>query len=128
MDEFRRFAAAVSHWAGHPFVFSGAVALLIIWGALGPAMGYSTAWFYLLFLPTGISTFLMTFIIANTQNRDSVSIHVKLDELIRAVAGARNTMINVEELNDEELTDLREKLVKLAERARDGGEPVVEDT
>ena len=54
MDEFRRFAAAVSYWAGHPFVFSGAVALLIIWGALGPAMNYSTAWFYLLFLPTGI--------------------------------------------------------------------------
>ena len=66
----------------------------------------------------------MTFIIANTQNRDSLSIHIKLDELIRAVAGARNTMINVEELNDEELTDLREKLVKLAERARDNGEPL----
>ena len=126
-DIFNRFAATISLGVGHPLAFLSAVILILVWGAFGPGMNYSTAWIYWLTLTTGIATFLMTFVIVNTQNRDSLAAQLKLDELIRAVSGASNAMINVEGLNDEQLAELRAKLAKLAQTAREGGEIVIEE-
>lgn len=85
---------------------------------------YSTAWLYSLSLTSGILTFVMTFVIVNAQNRNSLAAQIELDELIRAVSGASNAMINLENMNDEQLADLREKLSKLADEARQESEAI----
>jgi low affinity Fe/Cu permease len=126
-DIFNRFAGTVSLGVGHPLAFLSAVAMILVWAAFGPAVNYSTAWIYWLTLSTGIATFLMTFVIVNTQNRDSLAAQLKLDELIRAVSGASNAMINVEGLNDQQLADLRAKLAELAKTARENGEAIIEE-
>ena len=106
---FRRIAHKTSEFMGSPWAFLVACLIVIVWGATGPLFGYSDTWQLVINTGTTIVTFLMVFLIQNTQNRDSLAIHLKLDELIRAVSHARNQLIDLEELTDEELSALQEE-------------------
>jgi low affinity Fe/Cu permease len=117
---FGRFATHVAQWSGHPATFALAVISLIVWAGFGPFVDYSENWQLIVNTGTTICTFLMVFVIQNSQNRDAIAAQIKLDEIIRAVEGARNTMIDLEELTDEELKVLHKKFSAMAERARNG--------
>jgi low affinity Fe/Cu permease len=120
IDEFfRRFAHATSHIAGSAWAFIGAVGIVVVWGALGPIFGYSDTWQLVINTSTTIITFLMVFLIQNTQNRDAIGLHLKLDELIKATGGARNTMIDLDALSDEDLKALEEHYKKLCKGGDD---------
>jgi len=95
-----------------------AVLVIVGWAAMGPAFGFSDTWQLVINTGTTIVTFLMVFLIQNTQNRDAQAMQVKLDELIRAVEGAHNALVNLEDRDDEELNKLRRGYADLAERAR----------
>ena len=114
---FTRFAKATAHASGRPATFLLALVVIIIWAVTGPMFGYSNTWQLIINTGTTIVTFLMVFLIQNTQNRDSQAIHVKLDELIRALHGARNSLIDLDELTDEELDKLHARYVDLAKQA-----------
>jgi low affinity Fe/Cu permease len=116
-ERFRKFAHKVSTAAGSPWAFFAAVALIIGWAASGPFFGFSEVWQLVINTGTTIVTFLMVFLIQNTQNRDSQAIHLKLDELLRAQDKARNSMVDVEDLSDKELQQLQAEFVQLRERA-----------
>jgi len=116
---FDRFARAISYFAGHPMAFAGAVALIALWLVSGPIFGFSDTWQLVINTATTIVTFLMVFVIQNTQNRDGAAIQIKLDELIRASRGAHNSLLDLEELSENELEAFREKYLELAEAARD---------
>ncbi len=115
---FSRFARWASCEAGRPTAFTLAVIVLAVWAISGPIFGFSDTWQLIINTGTTIITFLMVFLIQNTQNRDSEAIHVKLDELIRANKGAHNALLDLEELEEEELNQIRDNYEKLAERAR----------
>lgn len=115
---FTRFAKTVSRACGHPVAFAVAVGLLVIWGISGPVFGFSDTWQLIINTGTTIVTFLMVFLIQNTQNRDSEALHVKLDELIRANKGAQNALLDLEELEEDELDRIRKDYEKLARTAR----------
>lgn len=102
-DYFRKFAARVSKIAGSAWAFVVAMIAIFVWGLTGPVFNFSTNWQLTINSVTTIVTFLMVFLIQNTQNRDSKALHLKLDELLRSSKGARNTMVDIEELSDEEL-------------------------
>jgi low affinity Fe/Cu permease len=102
-DAFHIFARKSSNILGSPLAFATAILIIIVWAALGPTFHYSDTWQLIINTGTTIVTFLMVFLIQNTQNRDSKAVHLKLDELIRALAGARNRLVDLEELSDEEL-------------------------
>src|SRR5512132_3465898 len=106
-SRFTRFAKWTSHQTGRPIAFGSAVLLILLWAVTGPIFHFSDTWQLVINTSTTIITFLMVFLIQNTQNRDSEAIQVKLDELIRAVEGAHNAMIDLEELDDEELETIR---------------------
>jgi low affinity Fe/Cu permease len=110
----RRFAHIVAAASGSPIAFSTGVALIALWAISGPYFHYSESWQLIVNTTTTIVTFLMVFVIQNTQARDSKELHVKLDELLRAVEHARNTVINCADLSDEELQQLETDLQKLA--------------
>jgi low affinity Fe/Cu permease len=93
---------------------------LLAWAAFGPILNYSTGWQLLVNTGTTICTFLMVFVIQNSQNRDGLAAQIKLDEIIRALRGARNTMIDLEALTDEELAELHQRFTQIAIRARNG--------
>jgi low affinity Fe/Cu permease len=112
-DIFRRFAHAVSHVVGSAWTFSAALAIIIVWAATGPIFGFSNTWQLIINTCTTIVTVLIVFLIQNTQNRDAEAIHLKLDELIRAVQGARPQLIDLEELPDEKLKSLREEFHRI---------------
>lgn len=112
-DVFRRFAKTAAAFVGSAWTFVAAVAVILCWAVSGPAFGYSDTWQLVINTGTTIVTFLMVFLIQNTQNRDAQAIHLKLDELLRAVAEARNGMINLEELSDAQLGRLREEFQRL---------------
>lgn len=101
---FCRFARATALAVAHPVAFMLAVLTVVVWAATGPMLHYSENWQLIINTGTTILTFLMVFLLQNTQNRDSRAVQVKLDELIRAISGARNEMIDLENLSDEELT------------------------
>jgi low affinity Fe/Cu permease len=115
-ESFRKFAKWCSDAVGSAEVFLAAVVLIVIWGALGPRYGYSDSWQLLVNTATTIITFLMVFIIQNTQSRDAKAIQLKLDELIRGVQGARTGLVRLEELSDEDLKRLASDFEKLRAR------------
>lgn len=107
-ERFTHFSAAVAKATGKPITFASSVLLILAWGVTGPIFHYSDAWQLVINTGTTIVTFLMVFLIQNTQNRDGAAIQTKLDELIRASA-AQNVYIGIEHLTDEELDELRNK-------------------
>ena len=114
---FTRFAKVTAHTSGRPATFLVALGVIIAWAVTGPMFDYSNTWQLVINTGTTIVTFLMVFLIQNTQNRDSQAIHVKLDELIRALHGAKNSLIDLDELSDEELDRLHATYVDLAKHA-----------
>src|SRR5687768_10986492 len=106
-DFFRRFAHRTSTGVGSPWAFVLAFTTILLWAVTGPIFRFSDTWQLVINTGTTIVTFLMVFLIQNTQNRDAIAIHLKLDELIRALKGARNQLVDIEELSDEELEKLR---------------------
>ena len=119
-DVFTRLASKTSTVLGHAWVFAGAVAILVVWALTGPLLGFSNTWQLIINTGTTIVTFLMVFLIQNTQNRDTEAIQIKLDELIRATMGAHNALLDLEELEDEALDRFRGRYQALARKAREG--------
>jgi low affinity Fe/Cu permease len=115
-DLFRTFAARVSSMAGSPWAFILALAIIVVWAALGPTYHFSDTWQLVINTGTTIVTFLMVFLIQNTQNRDAKAFHLKLDELLRGVKGARTELVNLEDLSDEDLDELQREFAQLRER------------
>jgi low affinity Fe/Cu permease len=113
-DFFRKFAHKTSSGVGSPWAFIAAVTVILVWGITGPLFHFSDTWQLVINTSTTIVTFLMVFLIQNTQNRDAIAIHLKLDELIRALKGARNRLVELEELSDEEIEKLREEFRRLS--------------
>jgi low affinity Fe/Cu permease len=116
-DLFRRFARKAAEYAGSAWAFFAAVAFIVAWLATGPLFHFSDTWQLVINTATTIVTFLMVFLIQNSQNRDAKAIQLKLDELIRAVRSARNSMLDLEELTDEELSRLEEQFRRLRAEA-----------
>ena len=110
---FRKFAHTTSDLVGSPWAFVVGLAVVIAWGATGPIFGYSDTWQLIINTSTTIVTFLMVFVIQNTQNRDAKAIHLKLDELIRGVKGARTEMVALENCTDEELAAFQKEFDRL---------------
>jgi low affinity Fe/Cu permease len=117
---FDRFAQRAAHWTGRSSAFAAAVVLVIAWAATYPLFDNFDTWQLVINTTTTIITFLMVFLIQSTQNRDTAAMHVKLDELIRATKGAHNALLDLEELNEEELTKIRGNYERLACEAREG--------
>ena len=117
---YSRFAKQASRFCGRPHVFTAAIAIIALWAISGPLFGFSDTWQLVINTATTIVTFLMVFLIQNTQNRDTEAIQVKLDELIRATKGAHNALLDLEELEDEEVDKFRDKYQALADAARRG--------
>src|SRR5688500_9597806 len=116
---FTRFSQWTAHAAGHPASFVLAVGVIGVWLVTGPMFGFSDTWQLVINTGTTIVTFLMVFLIQNTQNRDSAAVHLKLDELLRAMEGAHNAFLDLEELTEEDLAELRGKYLSLARQARE---------
>lgn len=117
-SRFGRLARRTAHAMGQPAAFGTALAIIILWAISGPIFGFSDTWQLIINTGTTIITFLMVFIIQNTQNRDAEAMHIKLDELIRAMDQAQNALLNLEELEEEDLERIRADYLRLAEHAR----------
>ena len=115
---FTSFAKWTARAAGQPAAFGIAVSVILIWAISGPVFGFSDTWQLVINTGTTIITFLMVFLIQNTQNRDSEAIQVKLDELIRTTKGAHNALLDLEELEEKELDKIRDSYEKIAKEAR----------
>jgi low affinity Fe/Cu permease len=115
---FSRFAKWTSHVTGSPHAFGTAITVVLLWAISGPLFHFSDTWQLIINTGTTIATFLMVFLIQNTQNRDSQAIQVKLDELIRCMSGAHVALLDLEELEDDDLAHIRKEYEALAERAR----------
>jgi low affinity Fe/Cu permease len=115
---FRRFAHRISELVGSSWAFLAAVLVVVVWLAMGPVFAYSDTWQLVINTATTIVTFLMVFLIQNTQNRDARAMHLKLDELIRSSKRARNTLIELENLSDEDLQKFQEEFDALRERRK----------
>jgi low affinity Fe/Cu permease len=122
-DTFRIFASRTAEWVGTPGAFVLGLGLIVLWGLTGPLFGYSDTWQLVVNTATTIVTFLMVFFIQNTQNRDARAIHLKLDELIRGVKGARTAMVALENSTDEELAELQAEFDRLHHRLTARGRP-----
>ncbi len=114
-DLFRRIASRTSHGVGSPWAFVVAFSVILVWSVTGPLFHYSDTWQLVINTGTTIVTFLMVFLIQNTQNRDSHALHLKLDELIRANDLARNRLMGLEDLTDAELDELQREFTQLAQ-------------
>lgn len=117
-SRFTRLAKATSRLAGRPAAFTLAVTVILAWLITGPLFRFSDTWQLVINTGTTIVTFLMVFLIQNTQNRDAEAVQVKLDELLRTAAGAHNALLDLEELEEGELDQIRAGYARLAERAR----------
>lgn len=115
---FTRIAKWASHAAGRPATFMVALGIILVWLLTGPIFDFSDTWQLVINTSTTIVTFLMVFLIQNTQNRDTEALQIKMDELIRAMASAHNALLDLEELDDEELDRIRKDYLKLAREAR----------
>ena len=125
---FTRFAKWTSRAAGHPATFALAVLIILVWAATGPIFAFSDTWQLVVNTGTIIITFLMVFLIQNTQNRDSAAVQLKLDELIRAINGAHNALLDLEELSDEDLARIRARYEALARESRENLKRGLRDT
>jgi len=125
---YTRFAKSAAHFCGRPRIFVLAVLLIAAWIITGPLFNFSDTWQLVINTGTTIVTFLMVFLIQNTQNRDTEAIQVKLDELIRATKGAHNALLDLEELEEDTLESFRQRYEALASAARDELTHGVEDT
>ena len=121
-----RFARRVTAWAGGSWAFGLALAVIGVWALTGPLFHFSDTWQLVINTGTTIVTFLMVFLIQSTQNRDAAAVQIKLDELIHAVRGAQDALLDSEELDDEALDRMRARYVELAERARAAGGDVTD--
>jgi low affinity Fe/Cu permease len=110
---FRRFAAIIATTTGSPWAFMIAVLVILVWGVTGPLFNFSDTWQLVINTSTTIVTFLMVFLIQNTQNRDAVTIQLKLDELLRGVVGARTSLVDLEDLSDEDIALLRKEFTRM---------------
>jgi len=115
---FSRFARWIAAITGRPKTFGFAVLIILVWGVTGPLFHFSDTWQLVINTGTTIITFLMVFLIQNTQNRDTEALQIKLDELIRAVKGARNEVIDLEEMDEGQLNAIRQEYLDLADHAR----------
>jgi low affinity Fe/Cu permease len=115
---FAHLAKRVARASGQPVAFGVAVAVILAWAATGPMFRFSDTWQLVVNTATTIVTFLMVFLIQNTQNRDTAALQLKLDELIRALEGAHNSLLDLEELTEEELDQFRNRYQQLAREAR----------
>jgi len=118
---FSRLANNCARLLGTPLAFSIALGIVVIWTATGPLFGFSDTWQLVINTGTTIVTFLMVFLIQNTQNRDSTAIQLKLDEVIRCTRGARNAMLDLEKLSQEDLDKMQALYKQLADKAREAG-------
>jgi low affinity Fe/Cu permease len=123
-DAFRIFARRSSTVLGSAWAFASAILIIVLWGVTGPTFHYSDTWQLIINTGTTIVTFLMVFLIQNTQNRDAKAVHLKLDEIIRAVNGARNELVDLENLSDEDLDRLGRQFALLRKRAQRNGKKV----
>lgn len=117
-EAFERGAKAAARFAGHPLCFCLAVGVVVLWLVSGPVFGFSDTWQLIINTGTTIVTFLMVFLIQNSQNRDSAAVQIKLDELIRATLRAENTLLDLEELDEDTLEKFRQRYEALAQKAR----------
>jgi low affinity Fe/Cu permease len=115
---FTQFAKKASQLSGRPAAFALAAGTIVVWAITGPIFGFNETWQLVINTGTTIVTFLMVFLVQNTQNRDTAALHIKLDELIRVTKGAHNALLDLEELDQEELDMFRAKYEKLASSAR----------
>jgi low affinity Fe/Cu permease len=123
-DAFRLFAKRSSMVLGSAWAFGGAILIIVVWGLTGPMFHYSNTWQLIINTGTTIVTFLMVFLIQNTQNRDAKAAHLKLDEIIRALKGARNQLIDLEKFSNEDLTSLEKQFERVRKKAgRNGNNP-----
>jgi len=120
-DAFRIFARRSSMVLGSAWAFASAILIIVIWALTGPTFHYSNTWQLIINTGTTIVTFLMVFLIQNTQNRDAKAAHLKLDEIIRALKGARNQLIDLEKLSDEDLTALEKQFEQVRKKAEGNG-------
>ena len=120
-DAFRVFARRSSAVLGSAWVFALAILIIVVWGVTGPTFHFSDTWQLIINTGTTIVTFLMVFLIQNTQNRDAKAMHLKLDEIIRALKKARNEMVDLEDLSDEELDRLEDQFRRLRTKAENHG-------
>ena len=125
---YSRLAKIAARWSGRPGTFGIATLLILVWLVSGPLFGFSDTWQLVINTATTIITFLMVFLIQNTQNRDTQAMQVKLDELIRATQGAHNALLDLEELEEKQLDRFRARYEKMAERARHDLEAGLPDT
>ena len=122
-DAFRVFAHRCASMLGSAWAFTGAVLVILVWLITGPTFHFSDTWQLIINTATTVITFLMVFLIQNTQNRDAKAMHLKLDELIRAIKAARNELVDLEDLSDEELKNLEEQFRNMRKRAENDGSP-----
>jgi low affinity Fe/Cu permease len=114
-EKFSVFAQATARMTGHPATFLLAVAVVIVWGVTGPLFGYSDTWQLVINTGTTIITFLMVFLIQNTQNRDTLSLQLKLSELVLAMKGAEDKFADIEDMTDDELEHMHQQICKQAQ-------------
>jgi low affinity Fe/Cu permease len=125
---FGQFAKWCAHGTGHPAAFGLAVLVIVVWGLTGPLFDFSDTWQLVVNTGTTIVTFLMVFLIQNTQNRDTGAIQAKLDELIRSTEGAHNALLDLEELDEQEIEHIRRTYRDLAAEARKAIQKGLSDT
>jgi low affinity Fe/Cu permease len=120
-DIFRKLSTTAANALGSPWMFVINVLLLLVWLACGPLAGFSDTWQLVVNTATTVFTYLAVFLIQNTQNRDAKAVHLKLDELISSVQGARNRLVDLEDLSDDELEELQRQFKEIQKRAKEKG-------
>ena len=118
---FEAFSGAVTRWTGSTSAFGAALAVIVVWAVLGPVFRYSNTWQLIINTGTTIVTFLMVFLIQRAQNKDSLAIHLKLNELVAAMQGASNRLVDVEAMSEQELRTLSCHFAELAQLAKKEG-------